>query len=107
MRDELADLGCTVIVSDPDVVALSVDKLATAEWSVARGLPFVRTHTLPDAQKHAGELADPVIVKPRRGSGSEGIRLARDSARSSTGRCHATGRRGARARGSRARRQPG
>ena len=55
MRDELADLGCTVIVSDPDVIALSVDKLATAEWSAARGLPFVRTHTLPD-----GEPATPL-----------------------------------------------
>ena len=80
MRDELADLGCTVIVSDPDVIAVSDDKLATAEWSSSLGLPFVATRALPDAQDHADELDYPVIVKPRRGSSSFGIRLAHDAA---------------------------
>ena len=79
MRDELAGLGCTVIVSDPDVIAVSDDKLATAEWSSSLGLPFVATRALPDAQDHADELDYPVIVKPRRGSSSEGIRLAHDA----------------------------
>ena len=80
MREELADLGCTVIVSDPDVIAVSDDKLATAEWSSFLGLPFVATRALPDAQDHADELDYPVIVKPRRGSSSFGIRLAHDAA---------------------------
>ena len=79
MRDELADLGCTVIVSDPDVIAVSDDKLATAEWSSSLCLPFVTTRSLPDAQDHADELDYPVIVKPRRGSSSFGIRLAHDA----------------------------
>ena len=78
MRDELADHGCTVIVSHPDVIAVSDDKLATAEWSSSLGLPFVPTRALPDAQDHAEELDYPVIVKPRRGSSSVGIRLALD-----------------------------
>lgn len=80
MRDELADLGCTVIVSDSDVIAVSDDKLATAEWSSSLGLPFVATRSLPDAQDHADELDYPVIIKPRRGSSSIGIRLALDAA---------------------------
>ena len=80
MRDELADLGCTVIISDPDVIAVSDDKLATAEWSSSLGLPFVATRALPDAQDHADDLDYPVIVKPRRGSSSFGIRLAHDAA---------------------------
>jgi nucleoside-diphosphate-sugar epimerase len=79
MRDELADLGCTVIVSHPDVVDVSNDKLATAAWSASLGLPFVATRTLPDAQDHADELDYPVIVKPRHGSSSIGVRLALDA----------------------------
>jgi nucleoside-diphosphate-sugar epimerase len=80
MRDAFADLGCTVIVSDPDVIAVGDDKLATAEWSSSRGLPFVATRALPDAQDHADALDYPVIVKPRQGSSSFGIRLALDAA---------------------------
>jgi nucleoside-diphosphate-sugar epimerase len=79
MRAQLAELGCTAIVSEPDVIAVSDDKLATAEWASSHGLPFVATRTLPDAQDHADELVYPVIVKPRRGSSSAGIRLALDA----------------------------
>jgi nucleoside-diphosphate-sugar epimerase len=80
MREELGRLGCTVLVSEPEVVRLSTDKLATADWSTRLGLPFVPTRTLADAQAHAEELEYPVIVKPRTGSSSEGIRLAHDPA---------------------------
>lgn len=80
LSDALAELGCTVLVSNPEVITLSVDKLATWEWCDAHGLSFAPTWTLDDAQSHADELQYPLIVKPRFGSASTGVRLALDPA---------------------------
>lgn len=80
LRERLAAIGCHVLVSSPEVIALSADKLETWRWSEDLGLPFVPTWTVTDALERASELDYPVIVKPRFGSASAGIRLVTDAA---------------------------
>ncbi len=75
LRAELAESGCTVLVSDEPVVRLSADKLAFANWAAERSLPFVTTVSLPEARDRPGDLDYPVVVKPRGGSASHGVRL--------------------------------
>jgi carbamoyl-phosphate synthase large subunit len=55
----------------------ALDKLATAHWLAASGLPTPRTTELSAA---VGEDL-PVIVKPRRGHGSQGLEIVRTVAR--------------------------
>jgi nucleoside-diphosphate-sugar epimerase len=79
-RERFEALGCTVIAPSPAVARLSGDKLAFAQWCAERGLPFVATADLATAQGSADELDYPVIVKPRAGSASAGVRLVHDAA---------------------------
>jgi len=46
------------------------DKLWLARWLEKKGFPFIRTTTTPD------DLQFPVLVKPRKGAGGVGCRLA-------------------------------
>lgn len=73
----LAGLGCNTIVSDPLVTGLSDDKLALARFCQERDLDFVQTSSLAVGQHEADSLTYPRIVKPRMGSASEGVLLAR------------------------------
>jgi nucleoside-diphosphate-sugar epimerase len=79
-RDELDGLGCTTIVSSPEAIRLSTDKLAMAQWCAERDLPFVATWTATDARSRASALRYPLIAKPRSGSASDGIALIPDEA---------------------------
>jgi carbamoyl-phosphate synthase large subunit len=76
-RTAFANIGCQINVSDSAAIDISFDKLKTHDWLTQNDLPRVRQATL--SQVLAGEVKFelPVIIKPRRGSSSIGITIAR------------------------------
>ncbi len=80
-QDRFLRQGTRVIGGSPAAVELCRDKLALARFCGERGLPFVETWPLAEAREMLGGQAPfqfPVIVKPRAGSGSVGVRLVHD-----------------------------
>lgn len=75
-RDSFADLGARVVVSAPDVVALAGDKYRTATFLQQADIPA--PHTFLPGEVTTEAPAFPRVIKPRRGSGSVGIRVAAD-----------------------------
>lgn len=74
-------LGVKVIVSDPAVIDIAFDKYKTAQWVESLGLNAPKTYVrLEDAKKAlaAGEIAFPLFMKPRWGSGSIGLETIDD-----------------------------
>ncbi|HET9052220.1 MAG TPA: hypothetical protein VFO60_11005, partial [Candidatus Dormibacteraeota bacterium] len=76
-----AETGARVLVAAPEQLAIASDKLATCVWLRDRGLPH------PDfaAGADAGDVADlvarrglPLVAKPRRGRGAQGVVVLRD-----------------------------
>lgn len=67
--------GVHVIVSEPEAVAVSVDKLEFARHGTERGLPMIPTSTLPEGRGR-------FVVKERYGAGSRliGIDLDKEAA---------------------------
>lgn len=74
-------LGVTVIVSDPKVIEICFDKFKTAQWVEAIGLNAPKTYVTLASAKEAlarGEIAFPLFMKPRWGSGSIGLETIDD-----------------------------
>lgn len=74
-------LGATVIVSDPEVIDICFDKYKTAQWIESIGLNAPKTYVrLADAKAALakGEIAFPLFMKPRWGSGSIGLESIAD-----------------------------
>ncbi|WP_432774670.1 ATP-grasp domain-containing protein [Brevibacillus gelatini] len=73
--ERFSRLGVQAVVSGLDVVNLCLDKKATHDFLRAHELPCVPTYTLEEAQAAltAGELAYPLLAKPRKGSASLGL----------------------------------
>lgn len=74
-------LGVTVIVSDPEVIDICFDKFKTAQWVESIGLNAPKTYVrLADAKAALakGEIAFPLFMKPRWGSGSIGLESIAD-----------------------------
>jgi carbamoyl-phosphate synthase large subunit len=68
--------GVEVAISDPDVVRISDDKLATAQFLEAHHFPSPHTRLLGDALKE--EFTSPIVLKPRLGgSRSQGVFVAK------------------------------
>jgi carbamoyl-phosphate synthase large subunit len=67
----LAEAGIAVIASSADSIETCLDKLAFAEFGIARGLPFIPAASDPDSLRHPGSF----VVKERFGAGSLAIRL--------------------------------
>jgi carbamoylphosphate synthase large subunit len=80
MRQELAERGCTAIVSSPDFVRVARDKLLTYRTLSAAGIPFVRTVSASDFLASYRSAAFPVMIKPKDGSASVGARVLHDPA---------------------------
>ncbi len=72
-RDELHDVAVLVAAPSLRTIETALDKLALAQ-AVASRARVPRTELLGTAQAYA-EWDFPVIVKPRRGAGSRGVRL--------------------------------
>lgn len=74
-------IGVTVIVSDPKVVDIAFDKYKTAQWVESIGLNAPKTYVTLASAKEAlakGEIAFPLFMKPRWGSGSIGLETIDD-----------------------------
>jgi len=66
--------GLTVLISSPEVVGICRDKLKTAEFLAAAGVPAPGTVAARDFPERAGGMRPPFIVKPIDGSSSKGMR---------------------------------
>lgn len=76
VKDEFAEEGVTVIVSDPHVTDLSLDKLKTTDFLITHQLPHIPTYIDLEHMVHDLNLKKrflPLIAKPRTGSASLGI----------------------------------
>ena len=74
-------IGVTVVVSDPKVIDIAFDKYKTAQWVESLGLTAPKTYVrLEDCKKAlaAGDIAFPIFMKPRWGSGSIGLESIAD-----------------------------
>ena len=74
-------IGVTVVVSDPHVIDIAFDKYKTAQWVESLGLASPKTYIcLEDVKKalDTGEIAFPLFMKPRWGSGSIGLESIAD-----------------------------
>ena len=74
-------IGVTVIVSDPKVIDVAFDKYKTAQWVESIGLNAPKTYVTLASAKEAlakGEIAFPLFMKPRWGSGSIGLETIDD-----------------------------
>ena len=74
-------LGVKVIVSDPEVIDIAFDKYKTAQWVESLGLNAPKTYvTLASAKEALAkyEIAFPLFMKPRWGSGSIGLETIDD-----------------------------
>lgn len=74
-------LGVMVIVSDPEVIDICFDKYKTAQWVESIGLNAPKTYVTLASAKEAlakGEIAFPLFMKPRWGSGSIGLETIDD-----------------------------
>nr|WP_315383965.1 ATP-grasp domain-containing protein [uncultured Sphingomonas sp.] len=76
-RERFEQAGARVAISAPDVVGMARDKLATAQFLDRCGVANPRTATLDEVRENPGDWTWPAIVKPRHGSASRAILIAR------------------------------
>jgi carbamoyl-phosphate synthase large subunit len=76
-RERFQDDGVRVITNAPEVVAIARDKYRTYEFCRHEGIQVPETY-LPHELPAAGDLAFPLIVKPKDGRGSVGVFKARN-----------------------------
>jgi carbamoyl-phosphate synthase large subunit len=77
VRARLLDGGIRAVVSSPVAVRRCLDKLESSHILAAAGLPVV--HTSMWEPVAAREARYPIVVKPRRGSSSRGVRVVRSA----------------------------
>lgn len=77
-----AQSGARVLVGSPEQVAVCDDKLATVEFLRTHGLPYPLSlaANAADAAAQLPSLGMPVVIKPRQGRGSAGVRVVGQSA---------------------------
>ena len=73
-RERFAAIGTTVAVSSPETVRLVADKSRTFDWLVRNSFPTLPQSTVADVVADRSAWRLPVVVKPRRGSASNGVR---------------------------------
>jgi len=71
--------GAKVLISSPSTIDIAFDKCRTNEWFVAQGFPTVAQRSLEQVLSNPSQWTFPVIVKPRRGSASIGVRIVNDA----------------------------
>ncbi len=82
-RERFAQAGVVVLVSSPEVVDICYDKWKTALFLAGNGLDGPQTFLEPGSVREAvraGRLNFPLVLKPRWGSGSEGVEQVEDQA---------------------------
>lgn len=71
--------GAKVLISSPSTIDIAIDKCLTNEWFVTRGFPTVTQQSVDQVLSNLSQWTFPVIVKPRRGSASIGVRIVNDA----------------------------
>ncbi len=71
--------GVKVLISSPSTVDIAFDKCRTNEWFVAHEFPTVKQQSVEKVLSNLSQWTFPVIVKPRRGSSSIGVRIVNDA----------------------------
>lgn len=82
VRDQLLAIGTVPVVSEPEVINICFDKWLTVRFLKDCGLGSPRTFLTLEAVQQAlerGEVAFPLIVKPRWGTASIGIETVHDT----------------------------
>ncbi|HEY9670758.1 MAG TPA: ATP-grasp domain-containing protein [Waterburya sp.] len=80
-RDRFLKIGTLVIISSPEVIDTCYDKWATFQFLKSQGIPTAKTYLSLVEVRQAlarGEIAFPLVVKPRWGSASIGIEYPED-----------------------------
>ena len=80
-KEKFEAAGVKLIVSDPEVIDICFDKYKTAQWVESIGLNAPKTFVRLEEAKRAlalGEIAFPLFMKPRWGSGSIGLETIED-----------------------------
>lgn len=80
-KKRFEEIGVRVIVSDPEVIDIAFDKYKTAQWVESLGLNAPKTYVTLASAKEAldkGDIAFPLFMKPRWGSGSIGLETIED-----------------------------
>ena len=77
-RAAFAAHGITLAASAPATVAITADKLETARFFAAEGVPSARVLDLDQVLTGRAEVTFPVVLKPRFGSGSVGVQVVTD-----------------------------
>lgn len=72
-REQFAEIGTLVTVSDPETVVISCDKERTHKWLVEEGIPTPRQTTPQGVLDHPDDWSLPLLAKPRWGSSSIGV----------------------------------
>ena len=72
-------IGAKVLISSPGTIDIAFDKCRTNQWFVAQGFPAVAQQCLEQVLSDLSQWTFPVIVKPRRGSASIGVRIVKDA----------------------------
>ncbi len=73
-RDVFEAAGCTVAVSAPELIRTARDKLATAQFLEASGIPSPRTRSAAVVLASPADWRWPTFVKPQHGSAGRGVR---------------------------------
>lgn len=79
--ERFKERGIIPIISNQDVIDISFDKFKTANFIEKIGLKSPKTFTRPEEAENAlknGDIAFPLLLKPRWGSGSIGIEIVSD-----------------------------
>jgi len=79
-RDRFAAIGTIVSISAPPLVEMARDKLATARFLSAAGIPSPRTASAAELLAGTDAWPWPLLAKPRHGSSSRGIQIVQDRA---------------------------
>lgn len=79
-RNRFAQLGCVVIVSSPEVLAIADDKWRTSTFLRENGFRYPESRLGPQANELIDVVGFPLIVKPRVGARSVGVHVVRDAA---------------------------
>lgn len=80
-RDRFLKAGTLAVISSLEVVDICYDKWATFQFLESYGIPAPKTYLSLTEARHAldrGEIAFPLVVKPRWGSASIGIEYPED-----------------------------
>lgn len=73
LEEDLLAVGCVAVTSTRSFVEATADKWRTARLFSSLGIPAPRTWLPSEAAASLAELPDELIVKPRRGSASQGV----------------------------------